>query len=98
MPTHPLPCQVASLQETLPGMVSTFFMSYLQEEELHSQQLGSQQQQQSMTPPPDATVTISSIAASPVSKLALPSTSTGTVIAPDSQAQAHVPKITFLYR
>ena len=87
--------QVASLQEAFPGMVGTFYMSYLSHEEHISA---------------DAAVcaSIHPSSGSAVSKLALPSTASGAVLQASTAhaaasrcceaAQVHVPKITFLYR
>ncbi|KAK9814927.1 hypothetical protein WJX73_002195 [Symbiochloris irregularis] len=101
--------KVASLQEALPGMVSTFFMSYIQEDESlpdHSsgpQPMQTDQLQNRMLPRTDAAVTVTQATGSPIRKLAMHTTASSAVAGPspgssNKEEQLHVPKIAFLYK
>lgn len=105
----PLLVQVASLQEMLPGMVSTFFMSYIQEDDSppeHAsgpQPMQTDQLQNRMTSQTDAAVTVTQAAGVPAHKLAMHTTASSAVAVPstgcsDQEPQLHVPKIAFLYK
>lgn len=101
--------QVASLQEMLPGMVSTFFMSYIQEDDCPPdpssgpQPMQTDQLQNRMPTQTDAAVTVTQAAGLPAHKLAMHTTASSAVAvpstgSPDNEPQLHVPKIAFLYK